>query len=453
MTNPVDDAVEKIGLGKQQIWVLVAGGCAYASTTAVSTTASQAARAVAAEAGMGDMYTGLLTSVVFGGYIIGNLLSGPFADGYGRRPPLVAAYAGLAVFQALAAAQDSSNILQLAICFLGCGVFMGLGLTGANANMKEWTPAHFRPTLFCLLFVFLASGQMGTCIFFNVTSPRLSAGDLQWKLLFNLQALLSGTLLLFCFFLLPESAQWLTHRGMCQKAKEALVNAAMRNGVELDKEVLHQATDLSNDGRTVEEATPLKPEAALSQSIFAGGLGQTTMIMCCLNICTNACYYGLMCTLPATLSASFQGSGITAANVMLILSLMELPGIALQDFLGQRLSRHANLAATFLAVSASLALLAGSLQLQPSLVLIGSMCCKLTIIGSFIITYLTMAEAYPVACRASGSGFCMTTGRLGACVAPVFYENLGDVTFYSMLSVLALVSAAAGYMLKVQESD
>eukprot|EP00930_Biecheleria_cincta_P072699 TRINITY_DN60054_c0_g1_i1.p1 TRINITY_DN60054_c0_g1~~TRINITY_DN60054_c0_g1_i1.p1 ORF type:complete len:459 (+),score=82.83 TRINITY_DN60054_c0_g1_i1:53-1429(+) len=450
-TNVVEDAVEQLGFGKQQIMVLIGGGCAHATNTAMAISTSQAARAIVAQAHFSKLFTGLLTSVLFFGYILGNSVSGPLADGFGRRPALIIAYAGLTACQTLSAALGSSSIMVMAACFTSCGFFMGIGLSGANAAIKEWAPARFRPTLFAWLFVFPACGQMGPGMFFSITSPGLSAESLQWRLLFSLQAAISCTLLIFCVLFLPESAQWLLHKGQRQKAEENLLSAAARNGCILDKSKFETVASI-DDAQETGEATALKPGVAMSQSIFSGGLGQTTLIMCLLNVCANTCYYGLMCTLPGTLSASLEGTGIAAANVVVLLSMTEIPGIAIQEGLGRRLPRTTNLSAVFLTVSASLALLTASLTLQPSAVLLGSICCKLTIIASFVITYLSMAEAYPIACRGSGNGFCMTVGRLGALVAPVLYANLGDFAFYSMLSVLAFFSAVAGHMLKIQDA-
>jgi len=73
--DAIEDIVEQIGFGKQQLLVLVGGGCAHATNTAMAISTSQAARAIVAEKNYSKLYTGLLTSVLFVGYILGNVLS------------------------------------------------------------------------------------------------------------------------------------------------------------------------------------------------------------------------------------------------------------------------------------------------------------------------------------------------------------------------------------------
>lgn len=331
---------------------------------------------------------------------------------------------------------------------------MGLALASANTNMKEWTVARLRPTLFCMLFVFLASGQIGAGIFFSITSPNLTKGHLQWRLYLSLLSMIFLSLSLLCMLLLPESAQWMLTHNMHGEARKGLLDAAARNGVSLDEAKLDEVFKAHGvNARELEESTPLNADAEHSQSIFAGHLIRTTCIMCCANVVANACYYGLMCTLSSTLSDTFEGTDILAADVILVLTLFELPGIALQNVLGQNLSRQVNLSAVFVAVAISLGCLAFSLKLRSSdawvFLIAASVLAKLTIIACFIITYLSMSEAYPISCRATGNGFCMSIGRIGALISPMLFAELGDFTFYTILSVAALISAVASLFLEL----
>lgn len=458
----MDAAVEKIGFGKQQILVLIPGGFAYAAAAAVPVGVAQAARAVAAVAERKTHYAGLLTSAAFVGYMVGSFLGGIFTDSHGRRIPLSVGFAGLTMCSACAGFIGRSSLLLLAVAFLGCGIFMGLGLSGANANAKEWSPARWRSNLFCMFFVFLTCGQLATGTFFLLTSPDLTPERLQWERLFKLQSLVFGTLFIFtvCFF--PQSPHWLRSKDRLTEARTELIHAANRNGATLESKELEDA--VRNRRKTVrkgaerldvdcesDESTPL--QSPRSASIFEGRLLQTTLIMCVLNFMANATYYGLICTLPGTLSMAFKGTGTAAAYVMVASMLFELPGIALQYLLGQRVSRQVNLAVVFGIAAICLACLAGSVRLtfpeKATLMILSSAGCKLTVVACFCATYLTMAEAYPTACQGTGCGFCMTFGRLGAVAAPLVYEGLGDGAFYAGLAVLSLVSGLLGYLLKL----
>lgn len=454
----VDEAVEKLGLGFQQVLVLAPGGFAYAFTTAMSLIVSISAHQLI-EKDLSSTYAAMMMSFLFAGYTAGNLVGGFLADSQGRRWPLVLEFACLAMLQGLIVFIGGHGFWLPACAVVGIGFFMGVGLAAANAGMKEWTPAGWRATLFGMLFVFLALGQICTVGLVWILAPALNLSTWQWKFLFTLNAGIAVVICVFSVALLPESSHWLNGKGRMKDASERLRSAAWWNGtgsqhLEHLLQKLEQEPNIEEPGRnSATEVTPLKAsqEKGIFE-IFSGRLGIATVILCWVNVMANGAYYGLIYTLPKTITDLFTQAHFTPAALMFIAALCELPGIVLQIYVGSQLSRHVNLALMFGALSVMAALLGFGLSWVSWAATLGALGMKLFAIACFIITYIVLAEVYPTSCRGSGIGFCMTVGRFGAVCAPLLYDFLGslsgnDSAFYFTIAAGSMIAAVSSCFL------
>jgi len=477
----MDEAIEHIGVGRHQFLVIFAGCSTHAFNASISLTVAVAARAIAAEAGLSALYAGMLASCLFGGYIVGNLLGGILADWLGRRMPLLLAFAGYTALQAsVALTPGHLMVLLVATLLAALGLFMGIGLAAASAGMKEWTPVRWRSMAFGMIFVFLAFGQLFSAVLLLAMSPDLNPRTVPWKLMFGIGAVFSGLMFVITMLTLPESAHWLRKQGRDQEATDQLRAAALRNGVDLEALENWIArspwTQRSIDGqdshrltRNNDESAPLVEESGATEggrstlikkrrwaTIFSGRYARITFIMCWNNFTTNATYYGLVFALPQTL-AHFHEGNLGAASMLLVAAFIELPGTALQIYCGNCFDRQGNSAVMFGTAFFFLILLAIGLMTKPWIMIVGVLGSKCFIVASFIITYLLMAEAYPVSCRGFGNGFCMTVGRLGAVVSPIAFESTrsawgNEVPFYGGLAVLVVIASILSLFLPLPES-
>ena len=71
-----------------------------------------------------------------GGFLIGTLLSGIFCDKYGRRPTLIGAYIGAAVFGLLPIC--TARIYPFMILRFFNGVSCGMGVLSAVYSISGW---------------------------------------------------------------------------------------------------------------------------------------------------------------------------------------------------------------------------------------------------------------------------------------------------------------------------
>ena len=103
-----------------------------------------------------------------------------------------------------------------------------------------------------------------------------------------------------------------------------------------------------------------------------------------------------------------------------------------------------------------------SLSLAHSLSLTLCVCYCVCVcgVGEFLVTmtftlcYSITADAYPTAFRASGVGFGVTMGRLGAMSAPMvgaLGRHYGQLWMYVIFAGTSLVAAMVGFLLPIRQ--
>merc|ERR1719160_1339430 len=74
---------------------------------------------------------------------------------------------------------------------------------------------------------------------------------------------------------------------------------------------------------------------------------------------------------------------------------------------------------------------------------------------AFVVVYQYASEIYPSIARTTGSAICVSGGRLGAILAPVFFETLADYTghftsFFMMTSAFAAFNTVLAMFLPIE---
>lgn len=124
----VDEAIERLGMGRFQILILTASGLCFAADAMQVLLLTFLSEVLRSDWNLTDNETAMITSILFVGAIFGTLTLGPLADRKGRKPVFLLAGSIISCF-GLAVAIISSYWALLANLFMvGWGVG---GLTGA----------------------------------------------------------------------------------------------------------------------------------------------------------------------------------------------------------------------------------------------------------------------------------------------------------------------------------
>ena len=165
------------------------------------------------------LWLGLLGGASLAGLFLGALLTGPFADRWGRRPVfaynmlLLAVCAGLQFF--------ATSALQLLLLRLLIGFLLGTDYVVSKALLTEFTPGAFRGRVMSTLSVAWAGGY--TCAYF-VGYALSGSGDDAWRWMLACSAV-PCLLILPLRLTLPESPLWLAAHGQHGRRPSASCSA------------------------------------------------------------------------------------------------------------------------------------------------------------------------------------------------------------------------------------
>ena len=123
----VDEAIEKLGMGRFQLVVLTAAGLCFAADAMQVLLLTFLSEVLRSEWNLNDNETALITSMLFIGAIFGTLTLGPLADKKGRKPVFLLAASIISFFGVLVAFVNSYRALLASLFMVGWGVG---GLTG-----------------------------------------------------------------------------------------------------------------------------------------------------------------------------------------------------------------------------------------------------------------------------------------------------------------------------------
>ena len=98
ITCSVDEAIERLGMGRFQLVILTAAGLCFAADAMQVLQLTFLSEVLRLEWNLNDDETALITSMLFIGAIFGTLTLGPLADKKGRKPVFILAASIISVF-------------------------------------------------------------------------------------------------------------------------------------------------------------------------------------------------------------------------------------------------------------------------------------------------------------------------------------------------------------------
>ncbi|MBS0416132.1 MAG: MFS transporter [Proteobacteria bacterium] len=371
---------------------------------------------------LSDSELGALLSAGLLGMGAGSLLLGPCADRWGRRPIVLLSMtlASLGMVGATLA-RGYSELLWLRF-------LTGLGIGGTIASVavlvSEYSPDRWRSAA---LAAYATGYPIGATVGGALTA--LAIPHYGWRAAFAVGGTLSIALLLVAFFRLPESLDFLlTHRPPRALQRVNVLLMRMRLAA-LD---------------ALPETTPIESGLAGIRPRLALLVSGANLLVWVLFFSTMAGFYFIVSWTPRLLGASGLGAshGLTAG---VLLNLGGIAGCALFALVATRLSARRLLFASLL-VTGALVVIFGLTLTNLTLALAAALLLGIVSNSAMSGLYAVGPPLYPAAARATGMGWAIGVGRVGAILAPLGSGVLLDhgwapARLYALSSVPFIVAA------------
>ncbi|GAA0943003.1 aromatic acid/H+ symport family MFS transporter [Pseudonocardia zijingensis] len=353
------------------------------------------------------------------GMLIGAMVIGTITDVVGRRRIMLGCIAWFSAAMALAAAAPAVEL------FAAARFVAGLGLGGvvptAIALTVEFAHPRHRSTTNAVMFSGYSIGGIAAALVAIMVIPSLG-----WRAMFWIGAVLGALLLPVAWRLLPESPNYLRARGRDAEARAL----AARFGLELEE----PATPAGKAGAGTALKRLFAPSLVLGTLLFWLGTGVGLLLV-----------YGLNTWLAQIMREAGYPLG-SALAFLLVLNLGAIIGTPLLGAVADRIGSKSVTIAMFLVAALCIFLLSIPLPTPLLLTLVGiAGACT---IGTTILVNAYTAAFYPVDMRATGLGWALGVGRLGAILGPLyggFVLSSGwgvEANFYAF-AVPALIGAVA----------
>ncbi|WP_298283204.1 MFS transporter [Acidocella sp.] len=339
---------------------------------------------------------GELFSAGLAGMGVGALLIAPLGDRLGRRPVVLLSLVLLCVF--MFASGFTGTLAQLVLMRFCTGLGIGGMLANINVIASEYASAPRRELCVALMSVGYPIGATlgGMAAVLIIHADR-------WPGVFLFGGLVALVLLPVVYFSLPESLAYLAARQPVHAL--ARIN---RLRVRLGQDELPALPRLI-------AAHEAEPRDILA--IFRPGALGTTTVAAFLYFSVMATAYFLLSWTPKLLTdlgLSVQG-GISGA---LMINIGGTIGCILYGFYAGRLGVR-RLAVAFMLGLCAMTLSFGVLPAQSALLMLAALGLGFCLHTSITVLYVVVPTVFPAAIRATGTGFAMSMGRLGAVFGPL----------------------------------
>jgi len=243
------ETVDKLGFGLAQVYTLIlAYGIWFADGVEV-TLAATLTVPIKKQLSLTDMQTASLSSIVFVGIGIGNVLSGYVGEalGQGRRITIILGYFGMFAMTLVCAA--ATSFVTLAAFRFMLGITMSIGMPASLALVNEMSPPRWQMVMMGMRGVIFVAGNAVASLLIVLDDPSL--GQLNWQRVLVEASFVPGLLMLLSTCFLQESPVWLSKTGEHARAQRVLHWVARQNGHHYD----HQAEETEGTSIADREAS------------------------------------------------------------------------------------------------------------------------------------------------------------------------------------------------------
>jgi MFS transporter, AAHS family, 4-hydroxybenzoate transporter len=334
------------------------------------------------------------------GLMIAAMISGPVADRWGRKWPIIVSAMTFGAFTVLTARATSFNELLL-FRFL-----TGLGLGGAMPNVvsltSEYAPKRLVAIFVSVLFCGMPAGALLGGTVGAVMLPRWG-----WQSVLYVGGILPFVIALVLIKILPESVRFLAATNAPPEKIRAILTR-------ISPELGRASIRTSVEERDSHKGIPVK-------HLFTEGRAIGTLLLWVPYFMNLLIIYFIVSWLPALL----QQSALPVSAGINAIVMFSLGGIAGSLLEGRLMNWMGALALLVLEFGIS-TLLIGSLAFTASLMLIMTITFILgfTVQGAQAGLNALVACFYPTTIRSTGVGWALGVGRVGSIVGPVVAGSL-----------------------------
>jgi len=390
------EIIDRHSLGAFQVWTVALCGLVLVLDGFDAQIINYAAPSIAETMRVPVSHFGTIFSSSLIGLMIAAMASGPIADRWGRKWPVIVSVASFSVFSLLTAHVASFNALW-ALRFV-----TGLGLGGAMPNVvalaSEYVPRRLLPIAVPIVFIGMPLG--GTVAGLTSASVIPHHG---WRAMFYIGGALPLVISMLLIVLLPESIRFLAVKG---KAPETIRRIVAR----IAPEAAPANIDLSAPADEKHSGVPVK-------HLFTEGRAVGTILLWIPYFMNLLLIYFTGSWLPALLRAD----GMTTAHASTASAFVSFGGmfgcIAEGYFIKWR-GAGVILFAEYVLAGGFLAMLA-VLAVPFRVVLLLTFVAGFMIIGAQGGLNALAANFYPTAVRSTGIGWALGVGRIGSIVGPL----------------------------------
>jgi MFS transporter, AAHS family, benzoate transport protein len=346
--------------------------------------------------GLTPVRAGAIGSYALIGMLFGALIAGTVTDIVGRRKIMLFCITWFSLSMGLCAMAPSAELFGLFRFIAGLG--LGGVVPTAIALTIEYAPPNWRTLANSIMFSGYSVGGIMAALLAIVLLP-----DFGFRTMFWIGMLPLVTLLPLAWKFLPESVGFLVANGRMEEAE----TLARRYGVEIRRE------DARSPAATGDRGGRL---GALA-SLFSRSYVVPTMLFWLATFIGLLLVYGFNTWLPQIMREAGYPLG-SALSFLLVLNLGAILGTPVAGALADRVGRKRVTAVCFLAAAGCIGLLSFQLPTFGLYALVAV--AGVGTIGTTILVNAFCAQYYPAGSRATGLGWALGIGRLGAIVGPLF---------------------------------
>lgn len=430
-TITVDDAIERLGMGRFQLYILIAAGLSFASDAMQVMVLSFLGEVLKVEWNLTDEETAMISSMLFVGAIFGTLILGPLADKKGRKPLFLVSASMISCFGFSVSFATNYRTLLTLLFFVGFGVG---GLTVPFDILSEVLPAASRGKNLLIIEYFWSIGVL-LVVAFARSTLGINGETGNWRLFVALSSIPCFLSVIIGYCCVPESPRWLcTQPGRAQEAVQIIRKAAETNRIDVD----------FNFPDTLELAQETEEGHSDVCDLFSPKWRWTTMKLWGTWGAFAFGYFGTIMAITEIFDGETKGSdGVDGRSnsynfdygAIFVSSSAELIGttiaILLVDLLGRIRLQVVSYALAGISVYV-LCLMADKGVSRDSLIIF-SFGARIFEMSGSCVSWISTAEILTTDVRTTGHSAANAVARIGSIVAPFLVEGHSSLTTKGMV--------------------
>jgi len=441
---------ERLGYGPFQNRILWAVGLCFASSSMEMLLFSFLAVVLKADWHLTEHEADTISSAVFVGGLLGNLVLGPLGDHVGRRPVFLLTAVILCVFGFATAI--ATSYLGLWLCRLAVGFGIG-GLAVPFDALAEFMPTHQRGTnlLFVQYFWTVGTVLVPTVAYVclqrgNGSGGSNSIGDDEstgWRLFCAVCAVPCLLTLFVGVYFVPESPRWLLLHGRHDEALDILRTAAKQNQ--------RSSQTIFPVGLTLVHSES-ENEHGSFWDLFSPKWLKTTLLLWGVWACQYFIYFGaiMAITLVFAKDSSMDDTNdglMFDYGPIFVSGLAETAGTAVVIFLIDRVGRIPSQAVSYLLGGTSVFILCAlAAQDNPSRIsmMVAAFIARLSFMSGTCATWVSTAEVLSTEVRTSGHSTSNAVGSISGVISPYIVSS--NTPFNTIGCVILFLSVTTSFL-------